>query len=132
LPLWCKGLRPRCGTRYDFLSKLKPGGVVVLNTTYGREDLAAQLPARVKRRLAELNARLYLIDARAVADEVGLGKRINMVMQTVFFHLSGALLCYETCCKNAHLRCCAAGLDPQEGSLLEADDVTEANWTQSS
>lgn len=51
----------------------------------------AALPARVKRQIAALQPQLYVVDARAVADSVGLGKRINMVMQTVFFQLSGVV-----------------------------------------
>lgn len=49
------------------------------------------LPAKVKRQIAALKPQLYVVDARAVADSVGLGKRINMVMQTVFFQLSGVV-----------------------------------------
>lgn len=48
-------------------------------------------PAQVKRRMAELQPQFYVIDARAVAEASGLGKHINMVMQTVFFQLSGVL-----------------------------------------
>jgi hypothetical protein len=53
--------------------------------------LGVALPARVKRQLAALQPQLYVVDARHVADAVGLGKRINMVMQTVFFQLSGVI-----------------------------------------
>jgi len=53
--------------------------------------MGAALPAKVKRQIASLNPQLYVVDARAVADSVGLGKRINMVMQTVFFQLSGVV-----------------------------------------
>lgn len=55
------------------------------------QDIEAALPANVLRQLAKLQPQLYVVDARAVADSVGLGKRINMVMQTVFFQLSGVL-----------------------------------------
>lgn len=51
----------------------------------------AALPAKVKRQIAALKPQMYVVDARAVADSVGLGKRINMVMQTVFFALSGVV-----------------------------------------
>jgi pyruvate-ferredoxin/flavodoxin oxidoreductase len=53
--------------------------------------MGAAIPARVKRQLAALKPQLYVVDARRVADSVGLGKRINMVMQTVFFSLSGVV-----------------------------------------
>jgi Pyruvate/2-oxoacid:ferredoxin oxidoreductase gamma subunit len=55
------------------------------------QEMDAALPARVKRQIAALKPQLYVVDARAVADSVGLGKRINMVMQTVFFQLSGVV-----------------------------------------
>lgn len=55
------------------------------------QDMEQALPAQVLRQLAELRPQVYLVNARAVANSVGLGKRINMVMQTVFFQLSGVL-----------------------------------------
>ncbi|GLC36254.1 hypothetical protein PLESTM_000423900 [Pleodorina starrii] len=78
--------------KYDTLASLKPGGVLVLNTTFTTvESLTKYLPDKVKRQLAGLKPRLYLIDAAAVARASGLGKHVNMVMQTVFFNLSGVL-----------------------------------------
>ncbi|KAF6254486.1 pyruvate-ferredoxin oxidoreductase [Scenedesmus sp. NREL 46B-D3] len=78
--------------KYDCLSRLKPGGVLALNAPWRTAaDMEAALPARVLRQLASLGPRLYVVDARAVAEAVGLGKRINMVMQTVFFQLSGVV-----------------------------------------
>jgi len=77
--------------KYNLLENLKPGGIFVLNTNWNREQLEKYLPLNVKRRLAELDARVYTIDASAVAESVGLGKRINMVMQTVFFSISGVI-----------------------------------------
>jgi hypothetical protein len=69
--------------KYDCLSRLKPGGVLVLNATWkSARDMEAALPGKVRRQLAALAPQLYVVDARAVADAVGLGKRINMVMQT--------------------------------------------------
>lgn len=49
------------------------------------------LPSAVKRKMAELQPQFYVIDGRAVAEKSGLGKHVNMVMQTVFFQLSGVL-----------------------------------------
>lgn len=53
--------------------------------------MAAALPAAVLRRLSVLQPQLYAVDARAVADAAGLGKRVNTVMQAVFFQTSGVL-----------------------------------------
>ncbi|GFR48672.1 hypothetical protein Agub_g10627 [Astrephomene gubernaculifera] len=78
--------------KYDTLSAVKPGGVVVINTRFTNvESLSNYLPAKVKKQLAALKPQLYLIDALAVAKATGLGKHVNMVMQTVFFNLSGVL-----------------------------------------
>lgn len=78
--------------KFDILSKLRPGGTLVLNTVFTDvERLEKFLPDKVKRKLAQLQPEFYVIDARAAADKVGLGKFINMVMQTVFFQLSGVL-----------------------------------------
>ncbi|GLC52240.1 hypothetical protein PLESTB_000599400 [Pleodorina starrii] len=79
--------------KYDILASLKPGGVLVLNTTFTTvESLTKYLPDKVKRQLAVLKPRLYLIDAWSVARDSGLGsKHVNMVMQIVFFNLSGVL-----------------------------------------
>ncbi|GFR48675.1 hypothetical protein Agub_g10630, partial [Astrephomene gubernaculifera] len=78
--------------KYDTLNSLKSGGVVVLNTRFTEVDsLSGYLPAKVKKQLAALKPQLYLIDALAVAKATGLGKHVNMVMQTVFFNLSGVL-----------------------------------------
>jgi pyruvate-ferredoxin/flavodoxin oxidoreductase len=55
------------------------------------QEMAAALPAHILQQLAVLQPQLYVVDARRVADSVGLGKRINMVMQAVFFQTSGVL-----------------------------------------
>lgn len=49
------------------------------------------MPERVKQQIARLRPRLYTVDATAVAKEVGLGRRTNMVMQAAFFALSGVM-----------------------------------------
>lgn len=76
---------------YDMARYLKPGGVCVINCTCSAEEIGAQLPARMKRDLALRKARLYIIDATKIAVKAGLGKRINMIMQSVFFKLSGVM-----------------------------------------
>ncbi len=55
------------------------------------DKLEQFLPDPVKKKLAQLKASFYVIDGRAVAENAGLGKHVNMVMQTVFFQLSGVL-----------------------------------------
>ncbi|HHH85101.1 MAG TPA: pyruvate:ferredoxin (flavodoxin) oxidoreductase, partial [Firmicutes bacterium] len=74
--------------QYDLLDGLKEGGIFVLNTTWDEKELENKLPASLKRAIAEKKAEFYIIDAVRIADEVGLGQRINMIMQTVFFKLA--------------------------------------------
>ena len=76
---------------YDILSDLKPGGTFVLNCWWSDEDLEQELPGSWKQVLAQKKARFYTIDALKIAQGVGLGHRINMIMQTVFFVTSGVL-----------------------------------------
>ncbi len=77
--------------KYDLLEGIKEGGTFVLNSPWSLEEMEEHFPASLKRAIAENNLNFYNIDAVAIAKEVGLGKRINMVMQTVFFKLSEIL-----------------------------------------
>ncbi len=77
--------------KYDLLAGIKKGGTFVLNCPWGPEDLERHLPASLKRTIAEKGLKFYTIDAVKIAGEVGLGGRINMIMQTVFFKLAGVL-----------------------------------------
>jgi len=73
---------------YDMVKDLKPGGIFVLNTIWPKEEIEKHLPNYVKRVLAEKKAKFYTIDAYDIALNIGLGNRINMVMQAVFFALT--------------------------------------------
>ena len=77
--------------KYDLLEGIKKGGTFVLNSPWSLEDMEENFPADLKRKIAENNLNFYNIDAVKIAREVGLGQRINMVMQTVFFKLSEIL-----------------------------------------
>ena len=74
--------------RFPLLRNLGKGGVFVLNCSWTDQQLETKLPAHVKRELALKDADFYVIDAQAIARSVGLGVRVNVVMETVFFHLS--------------------------------------------
>lgn len=76
---------------YDLLKGLKKGGTFLLNTIWSDEELNEHLPASMKRYLAENEIEFYTINATAVAEEVGLGNRTNMVIQTAFFKLANIL-----------------------------------------
>jgi len=77
--------------RFDMLSDLKPNGTFVLNTNWTGEELEEKLPGDMKKYLAENNIDFYTINAVDIAQDVGLGNRINMVMQTAFFKLAKIL-----------------------------------------
>ncbi|MDE4543278.1 pyruvate:ferredoxin (flavodoxin) oxidoreductase [Thermoanaerobacterium sp. R66] len=72
---------------YDILKGLKNGGTFVLNCPWSESELDEKLPASMKRYIAKNKINFYTIDAISIAREVGLGGRINMIMQTVFFRL---------------------------------------------
>ncbi|MDR1490767.1 MAG: pyruvate:ferredoxin (flavodoxin) oxidoreductase [Desulfovibrio sp.] len=76
---------------YDILEGIKEGGVFVLNTHWTEKELDAELPAAIRRVIAARNLKFYTVDAVKVATELGLGGRINMIMQTAFFRLAKVL-----------------------------------------
>jgi pyruvate-ferredoxin/flavodoxin oxidoreductase len=77
--------------RQDVLQLAAPGGVFLLNSPYGPDDVWDKLPRLVQQQIISKRLRLFVIDASAVAREVGLGTRINTVLQTCFFAISGVL-----------------------------------------
>ena len=77
--------------QYDMVSDIKPGGVFLLNCSWSGEELDKHLPGQVKRYIAENNIQFYTIDGVKIGKEIGLGSRINTVLQSAFFKLSGIL-----------------------------------------
>jgi len=77
--------------QYNVLEGLKDGGTFLLNCTWTEDELDKHLPASVKRYLAEHNINFYIINATKIAEEIGLGGRINMIMQSAFFKLSNVI-----------------------------------------
>ena len=77
--------------KYDMLSDLKPGGTFLLNCLWSDEELDQKLPAAMKRELAKKNVKLYVIDATTIAAKIGLGHRINSVLQAAFFKLTNII-----------------------------------------
>lgn len=74
--------------QYDLLKGLKKGGTFVLNTIWNEEELDANLPAKMKRFIAENEINFYTVNATKIGQEIGLGSRINMIMQSAFFKLA--------------------------------------------
>lgn len=76
---------------YDVLEGIKDGGTFVLNSPWTLEEMESHLPAHMRQTIARKNIKFYNIDAVKIAAEVGLGGRINMIMQTTFFKLANII-----------------------------------------
>ena len=76
---------------YDLLAGLKPGGTFLLNTTWTEAELDEHLPAAMRRYIANNNIKFYIINAVKIAQELGLGGRFNMIMQSAFFKLANII-----------------------------------------
>jgi pyruvate-ferredoxin/flavodoxin oxidoreductase len=77
--------------RYDMLSALVPGGVFLLNSPFGKDEVWEHLPREVQSQLIAKKARFFVIDAYQVAREAGMGSRMNTILQTCFFAISKVL-----------------------------------------
>lgn len=77
--------------KYDLLAGLKPGGSFLLNTHWTEKDLSDELPAYMKRYIAKNKINFYVVNAVKIAQELGLGGRFNMVMQSAFFKLTNII-----------------------------------------
>ena len=77
--------------RFRLLDDIKPGGIFVLNSSWTSEEMNTRLPAHLRRAIARKKLKFYNIDAIKLAQEVGLGVRINVIMETVFFKLIDTL-----------------------------------------
>ena len=76
---------------YDVLEGVKEGGTLLLNSPWSIEDMEREIPASVKRTIAAKKLKFYNLDAVKIAGELGLGGRINMIMQTAFFKLADVI-----------------------------------------
>ncbi len=76
---------------YDVLKGLKEGGTFLLNSEWSLEDMEKNIPGDVRKTIYDKKLNFYNIDAVKIAGEVGLGNRINMIMQTCFFNLANVL-----------------------------------------
>ena len=77
--------------KYDMLASAGPGATFLLNTPFGKAEVWDSLPVEVQRQLIEKKLKFYIIDAFEVAKATGMGVRINTIMQTCFFAISGVL-----------------------------------------
>ena len=76
---------------YDVTRGLRQNGTFLLNTIWNAEELAKNLPAKVKRYFAQKNISVYYINATQIAQEIGLGNRTNTILQSAFFRITGVI-----------------------------------------
>ena len=74
--------------KYPMVQDLVPGGTFLFNTQWTEDELDEKLPGQVKRFIAENNINFYIIDGVKIGKEIGLGRRINTVLQSAFFSLT--------------------------------------------
>ncbi len=77
--------------KYNVVEGLKPGGSFLLNCTWDAQELDKNLPAAMKRYIFVNKINLYTIDAVGIAQQIGLGGRINMIMQAAFFQIAAII-----------------------------------------
>ncbi len=82
---------PAYVTIYDVLEGVKAGGTFMLNSPWSLEEMEERLPVAMRRTIARKKLKFYNIDAVEIAGQVGLGGRINMIMQTAFFKAANVI-----------------------------------------
>jgi pyruvate-ferredoxin/flavodoxin oxidoreductase len=75
----------------NMLKYAQPGAVFLLNSIYGTDEVWDHLPKEVQEAIIEKELQFYILDAYSVAEQAGMGRRINTIMQTAFFYISGVL-----------------------------------------
>lgn len=108
-------------SKYDMLSSIKNGGTFLLNAPWTDEELNNNLPASMKRFIAKKKLKFFIIDAEKVAEQVGLNRRINVVMQTAFFALS-KILDVDTAI--SHIKTAAAKTYASKGEKVVQMNIT--------
>jgi pyruvate-ferredoxin/flavodoxin oxidoreductase len=77
--------------RFDFTKYAQPGAVFLVNSLYGPEEIWDKLPQEVQKDIIEKKLKFYTINGYDVAEKTGMGSRVNTIMQTCFFAISGIL-----------------------------------------
>jgi pyruvate-ferredoxin/flavodoxin oxidoreductase len=77
--------------KYDVLQTAAKGGTFLLNSMFGPGEVWGKLPRQIQKEIIERKLKLFVIDATSVARQTGMGGRINTIMQTCFFAISGVL-----------------------------------------
>jgi pyruvate-ferredoxin/flavodoxin oxidoreductase len=77
--------------RFDMLKYARPGAVFLLNSLYGPDEVWDNLPREVQETIVAKKLKFYVINGYGVAEKTGMGQRVNTIMQTAFFAISGVL-----------------------------------------
>jgi pyruvate-ferredoxin/flavodoxin oxidoreductase len=77
--------------KVDILDRAEDGGVFLLASPFGKDEVWAHIPQEVQKQIINKKLRFYVIDATSIAEKAGMGGRINVIMQTCFFKISGVL-----------------------------------------
>ncbi|PNU20605.1 pyruvate:ferredoxin (flavodoxin) oxidoreductase [Geothermobacter hydrogeniphilus] len=77
--------------KYDMLKNAKDGATFLLNAPYGKDEIWAHLPKYVQQQIIDKGLKFYVIDGVHLGEKIGLGPRINVIMQTAFFKISGII-----------------------------------------
>lgn len=77
--------------KFDVLEQIAEGGTFLLNSPYGKDETWDKLPRKVQEQIIDKKLNFYVIDAYSVANKTGMGSRVNTIMQTCFFAISGIL-----------------------------------------
>ncbi len=83
--------KPNYVGTYDVLQGIREGGTFLLNSPWSMEDMEQEIPGDVRKTIHDKKLKFFNVDAVRIAEEVGLGNRINMIMQTCFFKLANVL-----------------------------------------
>jgi pyruvate-ferredoxin/flavodoxin oxidoreductase len=77
--------------KYDMLANAKEGATFLLNSPYSKDEIWAHLPKMVQQQIIDKKLKFYVIDGVALGQQIGLGSRINVIMQTAFFKISNVI-----------------------------------------
>ena len=111
---------PSYVTRYAVADGIREGGVFLLNSPWTAEEMEKELPASMKRAIAKAHVRFYNINAIKLAREVGMGGRINTIMQSAFFKLANVIPAEQAI---EYMKAAAKKSYGKKG-----DEVVKKNW----
>lgn len=106
--------------KLDLVKGLRDGGTFLLNTVWDEAAIKRHLPTNLKRYLAQHQIKFYIINAMDIARKVGLGRRINTVMSTAFFEVTGIMT------RDEYLPLLKAEIDKTYGK--KSTEIVERNW----